>query len=283
MVAVSDATGAGVATSKYSVDGASASLASEFGFTGQLWLPSVQLYYYKARMYSPQLGRFMQRDPLGYAAGLNLYAYAGGDPVNARDPSGLATKQVELLVSSSRWTEDLWIMKFVGFISNDDNNNNNGGSADSKGQGGGGPQTQKPGTGEQGQGQSSCPQPPVAPPGVSVNSNIGIAKNFSWMNPVAATGLYALVRNFGPWDYKRRGRQYEDFGNFNFGAVTFAMGMPYYIAQNGAGIYQQLRGAAGAGEGVPFLQFPYGDAISDARQIQLGRQYVQQGCAGGQL
>ena len=90
MVAVSDATGAGVATSKYSVDGASASLASEFGFTGQLWLPSVQLYYYKARMYSPQLGRFMQRDPLGYAAGLNLYAYAGGDPVNARDPSGLA-------------------------------------------------------------------------------------------------------------------------------------------------------------------------------------------------
>ena len=90
MVAVSDATGAGVATSKYSVDGASASLASEFGFTGQLWLPSVQLYYFKARMYSPQLGRFMQRDPLGYAAGLNLYAYAGGDPVNARDPSGLA-------------------------------------------------------------------------------------------------------------------------------------------------------------------------------------------------
>ena len=88
---MSDATGAGVATSKYSVDGASASLASEFGFTGQLWLPSVQLYYYKARMYSPQLGRFMQRDPLGYAAGLNLYAYAGGDPVNARDPSGLTT------------------------------------------------------------------------------------------------------------------------------------------------------------------------------------------------
>jgi hypothetical protein len=42
-------------------------------------------------MYSPQLGRFMQRDPLGYAAGLNLYAYAGGDPVNARDPSGLTT------------------------------------------------------------------------------------------------------------------------------------------------------------------------------------------------
>ena len=89
VVAVSDASGAAVGTSKYSVDGASASLVSEFGFTGQLWLPSVQLYYFKARMYSPQLGRFMQRDPLGYAAGLNLYAYAGGDPVNRTDPSGL--------------------------------------------------------------------------------------------------------------------------------------------------------------------------------------------------
>jgi len=94
VVAVSDASGAAVGTSKYSVDGASASLASEFGFTGQLWLPSVQLYYFKARMYSPQLGRFMQRDPLGYAAGLNLYAYAGGDPVNARDPSGLDLEEI---------------------------------------------------------------------------------------------------------------------------------------------------------------------------------------------
>ena len=106
VVAVSDASGAAVGTSKYSVDGASASLASEFGFTGQLWLPSVQLYYFKARMYSPQLGRFMQRDPLGYAAGLNLYAYAGGDPVNARDPSGLALE--ELAVWGRRLVEVFW-------------------------------------------------------------------------------------------------------------------------------------------------------------------------------
>jgi hypothetical protein len=33
-------------------------------------------------------GRFMQPDPLGYADGLNWYAYVGGDPVNATDPSG---------------------------------------------------------------------------------------------------------------------------------------------------------------------------------------------------
>jgi RHS repeat-associated protein len=46
------------------------------------------LYYYRARMYSPTLARFLQTDPVGYDAGLNLYAYVNNDPLNRADPSG---------------------------------------------------------------------------------------------------------------------------------------------------------------------------------------------------
>jgi RHS repeat-associated protein len=48
----------------------------------------VQLAYNRSRYYDPQTGRFETEDPRGLEGGLNLYGFAGGDPINLTDPSG---------------------------------------------------------------------------------------------------------------------------------------------------------------------------------------------------
>jgi RHS repeat-associated protein len=61
-----------------------------FTFTGRERDDETGLYYYRARYYDPQIGRFISKDPIGFKGGLNLYAYVGNNPVREIDPYGLA-------------------------------------------------------------------------------------------------------------------------------------------------------------------------------------------------
>jgi RHS repeat-associated protein len=61
-------------------------------FTGRQYDPESQIYYYRARYYSPQIGRFISRDPLENAElsqGTNLYWYVRNNTPNSFDPMGL--------------------------------------------------------------------------------------------------------------------------------------------------------------------------------------------------
>jgi len=78
------------ADSAKGVWGATDTSVVRFRFAGAEYDQETGLYYMRARYYDPQLGRFLGEDPLGVAGGVNLYAYAGNDPVNMSDPSGMA-------------------------------------------------------------------------------------------------------------------------------------------------------------------------------------------------
>jgi RHS repeat-associated protein len=71
--------------------GTGSSSNPETGFTGASTPNQTGGFtYLRNRWYDPQSGRFLTQDPIGLAGGVNLYAYAGNNPVSFSDPFGLS-------------------------------------------------------------------------------------------------------------------------------------------------------------------------------------------------
>ena len=190
----------------------STAFANRFLFTGREWLSEIGLYDYRNRVYSAELGRFLQTDPIRFAAGdVNLYRYVANNPINLWDPLGLC--------------------------------------------------------------------PPEGPPGAYVDKNMAEARKHFY-DPFRLNWFKKMVQNKGPWDYKQQGRQYQDFGNFNYGATGNSAGIFSEILLRAAGHAQQKAGTSRPEWGSPFGGPPYGDDPADQEMIKKGIEYSRKGGKG---
>jgi RHS repeat-associated protein len=93
ITSMTDATGAPAATFVYGAFGvlssSTGSVANSFRYTAREFDQDTGLYYYRARYYSSETGRFLSEDPAAFAAGLNFYSYVRNSPAMWVDPFGL--------------------------------------------------------------------------------------------------------------------------------------------------------------------------------------------------
>jgi RHS repeat-associated protein len=81
----------GVSAPNEDVDGDGIITRIPLRFPGQYYDAQTQLYYNYFRDYDPEIGRYVQSDPIGLNGGLNRYEYTEGNPISGIDFWGLST------------------------------------------------------------------------------------------------------------------------------------------------------------------------------------------------
>ena len=256
--------------------------ADRMRFKGALWLgPQVDVYYMRARWYEPKSGRFLSEDPIGLAGGLNSYVFAGADPVNGRDPTGLCDpgQRLYAIVLTVYYvdTGEIAYQAVLGYHC---------------GGGGGGGPPKRSGNRlitEQAIEPDQCPLPPIAPAGADIEANIRKARaaslNVYYGNPLVTDSWFVLkVMGGGDWDYKRKGTAYVDydpFGNFNYGATGLAAGYSASTLFRMSGWAAEKWDEGRSGKPDPLRALfgePYSENPDDRANILAGMQYYNNAC-----
>jgi hypothetical protein len=114
--------------------------------------------------------------------------------------------------------------------------------------------------------------------------NIREARNARWLgfldwfaHKVRPAGWYG-AEGGGDWNYKSKGIEYEDFGNFNYGATGRALGLPEQVLFRAAGAVQMATRTSSPEFNRPWSKWPYGDDFKDATWTRLGIEYYNNGC-----
>jgi len=120
---------------------------------------------------------------------------------------------------------------------------------------------------------------PPCPRGVTVDANLHVAfQKKRALKPGSAflySWFYNQVRNKGPWDYKQISREFEAFGNFNYGAAGTAAGFSEGILLRAAGFAQSRAGTSSPELGHWWGAAPFGDDIQDQALIKQGIAYAK--------
>ncbi|MBL8066414.1 MAG: hypothetical protein JNM34_11230 [Chthonomonadaceae bacterium] len=192
------------------------------------------LYLCQQRYYDSNQGRWLNRDPIRYRGGLNLYGYCGGSPVGRIDVTG-TNFQFMILVAED---QDV--------------------------------------------------APPIAPPRFNIEENLcTVMKEAFLIYSTDDLGLVKFekamkwfkeqVKSGGVWDYKHGGhKEYENLGNWNYGATGSYLGLSDDTLLRGAGLYQKIYGTSTDAWGGPLGGPPYGDDPNDQYWIRKGIKFIQE-------